>query len=149
MGKLGSSEWYYYDRTSNRVYFNRPDLWAKMYICYSIKIKCEDLEAKIASGNYEIVNQVIKHERNGTETDKKDSASLIIKNQTPTDLITKTYQSAALPGYISYTLILTHRARPFPAAIPSTSKTFSKPLAIMTATGTAAKRQMAKIWSMS
>ena len=75
-----------------------------MYICYSIKIKCEDLEAKIASGNYEIVNQVIKHERNGTETDKKDSASLIIKNQTPTDLITKTYQSAALPGYISYTL---------------------------------------------
>lgn len=100
----GSSEWYYYDRTSNRVYFNRPDLWAKMYICYSIKIKCEDLEAKIASGNYEIVNQVIKHERNGTETDKKDSASLIIKNQTPTDLITKTYQAAALPGYISYTL---------------------------------------------
>ena len=100
----GLSEWYYYDRTSNRVYFNRPDLWAKMYICYSIKIKCEDLEAKIASGNYEIVNQVIKHERNGTETDKKDSASLIIKNQTPTDLITKTYQSAALPGYISYTL---------------------------------------------
>ena len=100
----GSSEWYYYDRTSNRVYFNRPDLWAKMYICYSIKIKCEDLEAKIASGNYEIVNQVIKHERYGTETDKKDSASLIIKNQTPTDLITKTYQSAALPGYISYTL---------------------------------------------
>lgn len=100
----GSSEWYYYDRTSNRVYFNRTDLWAKMYICYSIKIKCEDLEAKIASGNYEIVNQVIKHERNGTETDKKDSASLIIKNQTPTDLITKTYQSAALPGYISYTL---------------------------------------------
>lgn len=100
----GAHEWYYYDRTSNRVYFNRPDLWAKMYICYSIKIKCEDLEAKIASGNYEIVNQVIKHEKNGTETDKKDSASLIIKNQTPTDLITKTYQSAALPGYISYTL---------------------------------------------
>ena len=100
----GTSEWYYYDRTSNRVYFNKPDLWAKMYICYSIKIKCEDLEAKIASGNYEIVNQVIKHEKNGTETDQKDSASIIIKNQTPTDLITKTYQAAALPGYISYTL---------------------------------------------
>lgn len=96
--------WYYYDKESNRVYFNKPKLWAKMYICYSIKIKCEDLEAKIASGNYEIVNQVIKHERNGTETDQKDSASLIIKNQTPTDLITKTYQAAALPGYISYTL---------------------------------------------
>ena len=102
--QFGKGEWYYYDRTSNRVYFNKPDLWAKMYICYSIKIKCEDLEAKIASGNYEIVNQVIKHERNGTETDQKDSASLIIKNQTPTDLITKTYQAAALPGYISYTL---------------------------------------------
>ena len=96
--------WYYYDKENDRVYFNKPNLWDKMYICYSIKIKCEDLEAKIASGNYEIVNQVIKHEKNGTETDKKDSASLIIKNQTPTDLITKTYQSAALPGYISYTL---------------------------------------------
>ena len=102
--KWDESTWYYYDKESNRVYFNKPKLWAKMYICYSIKIKCEDLEAKIASGNYEIVNQVIKHERNGTETDQKDSASLIIKNQTPTDLITKTYQAAALPGYISYTL---------------------------------------------
>lgn len=102
--KFGKQEWYYYDRANNRVYFNKPDLWAKMYICYSIKIKCADLEAKIASGNYEIVNQVIKHEIDGTETDKKDSASLIIKNQTPTDLITKTYQAAALPGYISYTL---------------------------------------------
>lgn len=96
--------WYYYDKENDRVYFNKPNLWDKMYICYSIKIKCEDLEAKIASGNYEIVNQVIKHEIDGTETDKKDSASLIIKNQTPTDLITKTYQAAALPGYISYTL---------------------------------------------
>lgn len=102
--KWNDGTWYYYDKESNRVYFNKPKLWAKMYICYSIKIKCEDLEAKIASGNYEIVNQVIKHERNGTETDRKDSASIIIKNQTLTDLITKTYQSAALPGYISYTL---------------------------------------------
>lgn len=100
----GSSEWYYYDRANNRVYFNKPDLWAKMYICYSIKIKCADLEAKIANGNYEILNQVIKHEKDGAETDQKDSASVIIKNQTPTDLITKTYQAAALPGYISYTL---------------------------------------------
>lgn len=97
-------EWYYYDRANNRVYFNKPDLWAKMYICYSIKIKCADLEAKIANGNYEILNQVIKHEKDGAETAQKDSASLIIKNQTPTDLITKTYQAAALPGYISYTL---------------------------------------------
>ena len=145
----GAHEWYYYDRTSNRVYFNKPDLWAKMYICYSIKIKCEDLEAKIASGNYEIVNQVIKHERYGTETDKKDSASLIIKNQTPTDLITKPIRQPLFRVISLIPWILTHRARPFPAAIPSTSKTFSKPLAIMTATGTAAKRQMAKIWSMS
>ena len=41
---------------------------------------------------------------NGNPTGKDDNASLIIKNQTPTDLITKTYQAAALPGYISYTL---------------------------------------------
>lgn len=99
-----NGEWYYYDRANNRVYFNKPKLWAKMYICYSIKIKCADLEAKIANGNYEILNQVIKHEKDGAETAQKDSASVIIKNQTPTDLITKTYQSAALPGYISYTL---------------------------------------------
>lgn len=102
--KFEKQEWYYYDRANNRVYFNKPDLWAKMYICYSIKIKCADLEAKIANGNYEILNQVIKHEKDGAETAQKDSASVIIKNQTPTDLITKTYQSAALPGYISYTL---------------------------------------------
>ena len=99
-----NGEWYYYDRANNRVYFNKPKLWAKMYICYSIKIKCADLEAKIANGNYEILNQVIKHEKDGAETAQKDSASVIIKNQTPTDLITKTYQAAALPGYISYTL---------------------------------------------
>lgn len=102
--QFGKGEWYYYDRANNRVYFNKPDLWAKMYICYSIKIKCADLEAKIANGNYEILNQVIKHETDGAETAQKDSASVIIKNQTPTDLITKTYQAAALPGYISYTL---------------------------------------------
>lgn len=102
--QFGKGEWYYYDRANNRVYFNKPDLWAKMYICYSIKIKCADLEAKIANGNYEILNQVIKHEKDGAETAQKDSASVIIKNQTSTDLITKTYQSAALPGYISYTL---------------------------------------------
>lgn len=102
--QFGKGEWYYYDRANNRVYFNKPDLWAKMYICYSIKIKCADLEAKIANGNYEILNQIIKHEKDGAETAQKDSASVIIKNQTPTDLITKTYQAAALPGYISYTL---------------------------------------------
>lgn len=102
--QFGKGEWYYYDRANNRVYFNKPDLWAKMYICYSIKIKCADLEAKIANGNYEILNQVIKHEKDGAETAQKDSASVIIKNQTPTDLITKTYQAAALSGYISYTL---------------------------------------------
>lgn len=102
--QFGKGKWYYYDRANDRVYFNKPDLWAKMYICYSIKIKCADLEAKIANGNYEILNQVIKHEKDGAETAQKDSASVIIKNQTPTDLITKTYQSAALPGYISYTL---------------------------------------------
>ena len=147
--QFGKGEWYYYDRANNRVYFNKPDLWAKMYICYSIKIKCADLEAKIANGNYEILNQVIKHETDGAETAQKDSASVIIKNQTPTDLITKTYQAAALPGYISYTLDINPQGTPFPAAIPSTSKTSSKLLAIMTATGTAAKRQMVRIWSMS
>lgn len=95
---------YYYDTENNVIYFGLPSIVEPPAFLYSIKIKKADLEAKIAQGNVKIENHADVYDLNGNPTGKHDNASLIIKNQTPTDLITKTYQSAALPGYISYTL---------------------------------------------
>ena len=95
---------YYYDTENNVIYFGLPSITEAPAFLYSIKIKKADLEAKIAQGNVKIENHADVYDLNGNPTGKDDNASLIIKNQTPTDLITKTYQSAALPGYISYTL---------------------------------------------
>ena len=95
---------YYYDAENNIIYFGLPSITEAPAFLYSIKIKKADLEAKIAQGNVKIENHADVYDLNGNPTGKDDNASLIIKNQTPTDLITKTYQAAALPGYISYTL---------------------------------------------
>lgn len=95
---------YYYDTENNVIYFGLPSITEAPAFLYSIKIKKADLEAKIAQGNVKIENHADVYDLNGNPTGKDDNASLIIKNQTPTDLITKTYQAAALPGYISYTL---------------------------------------------
>lgn len=108
---------YSYDQSCNEqfkghavVIFNRPvtNNGAKFpFISYSTKIKCTDLDREVKQGNYVITNNANRYlMKDNVITDEKSnaSASLIIKNQTPTDLITKTYQSAALPGYISYTL---------------------------------------------
>lgn len=95
---------YYYDTENNVIYFGLPSISEPPVFLYSIKIKKADLEAKIAQGNVKIENHADVYDLNGNPTGKDDTASLIIKNQTPTDLITKTYQAAALPGYISYTL---------------------------------------------
>lgn len=108
---------YSYDQSCNErfkghpvVIFNRPSTnnGAKFpFISYSTKVKCKDLDDKVKSGNYIITNNANRYSmKDNIITDEKSeaSASLIIKNQTPTDLITKTYQAAALPGYISYTL---------------------------------------------
>lgn len=95
---------YYYDTENNVIYFGLPSIVEPPAFLYSIKIKKADLEAKIAQGNVKIENHADVYDLNGNPTGKDDNASLIIKNQTPTDLITKTYQAAALPGYISYTL---------------------------------------------
>lgn len=100
---IGDSR-YYYDTENNVIYFGLPSITEAPAFLYSIKIKKADLEAKIAQGNVKIENHADVYDLNGNPTGKDDNASLIIKNQTPTDLITKTYQSAALPGYISYTL---------------------------------------------
>ena len=99
-----NSSRYYYDAENNVIYFGLPSISEPPAFLYSIKIKKADLEAKIAQGNVKIENHADVYDLNGNPTGKDDNASLIIKNQTPTDLITKTYQSAALPGYISYTL---------------------------------------------
>lgn len=108
---------YSYDQSCNErfkghpvVIFNRPvtNQGAKFpFISYSTKVKCKDLDDKVKSGNYIITNNANRYSmKDNIITDEKSeaSASLLIKNQTPTDLITKTYQAAALPGYISYTL---------------------------------------------
>lgn len=108
---------YSYDQSCNEqfkghavVIFNRPvtNNGAKFpFISYSTKIKCTDLDREVKQGNYVITNNANRYlMKDNVITDEKSnaSASLIIKNQTPTDLITKTYQATALSGYISYTL---------------------------------------------
>lgn len=99
-----NSEWYYYDTETNNVYFNKPRIWAMMAVCYSTKIKCEDLEAKLEKGSYTVENYVVKLNQDGTETDKTDIASLTITNTQNRGLITKDYSATLIPGYIQYSL---------------------------------------------
>lgn len=95
--------WYYYDRTNNTVYFNKYTATSEAQIYYAIKIEKSVLNSKLQNGSFKIENIAYACEKDQSHTGDT-TGSLIIKNQTPTDLITKTYQSAALPGYISYTL---------------------------------------------
>lgn len=95
--------WYYYDRTNNTVYFNKYTATSEAQIYYAIKIEKSVLNSKLQNGSFKIENIAYACEKDQSHTGDT-TGSLIIKNQTPTDLITKTYQAAALPGYISYTL---------------------------------------------
>lgn len=95
--------WYYYDRTNNTVYFNKYTATSEAQIYYAIKIEKSVLDSKLQNGSFKIENIAYACEKDQSHTGDT-TGSLIIKNQTPTDLITKTYQAAALPGYISYTL---------------------------------------------
>ena len=95
--------WYYYDRTNNTVYFNKYTATSEAQIYYAIKIEKSVLNSKLQNGSFKIENIAYACEKDQSHTGDT-TGSLLIKNQTPTDLITKTYQSAALPGYISYTL---------------------------------------------
>lgn len=95
--------WYYYDKVNNTVYFNKYKAISEAQIYYAIKIEKSVLESKLQNGSFKIENIAYACEKDQSHTGDT-TGSLIIKNQTPTDLITKTYQSAALPGYISYTL---------------------------------------------
>lgn len=95
--------WYYYDRTNNTVYFNKYTATSEAQIYYAIKIEKSVLNSKLQNGSFKIENIAYACEKDQNHTGDT-TGSLLIKNQTPTDLITKTYQAAALPGYISYTL---------------------------------------------
>lgn len=95
--------WYYYDRTNNTVYFNKYTATSEAQIYYAIKIEKSVLNSKLQNGSFKIENIAYACEKDQSHTGDT-TGSLIIKNQTPTDLITKTYQAAKLPGYISYTL---------------------------------------------
>lgn len=99
-----SGEWYYYDTASNKVYFNKPSMWAMMAVCYATKIECDVLDAKVAIGTYTIRNYVVKLNKDGTETDKTDVASLTIENNQSRGFITKNYSETLIPGYIQYSL---------------------------------------------
>lgn len=95
--------WYYYDKADNTVYFNRYTATSEAQLYYAIKIEKSVLNSKLQNGSFKIENIAYACEKDQSHTGDT-TGSLIIKNQTPTDLITKTYQAAALPGYISYTL---------------------------------------------
>lgn len=102
--KWEQGDWYYYDTASNTVYFNKPRISQTMYVCYSTKIECDVLDAKIQDGTYVVTNHATKHERDGTPTDKTATASLKIVNPSDKDLITKTYSESKVPGYINYSI---------------------------------------------
>ncbi len=102
--KWENSEWFCYDPETNVVAFNKPQIWADMYIGYATKIPCEDLEKLIADQSYTIQNNAVKYEKDGTATDETASASLKITNPIDTNLITKSYSETRIPGSVQYSL---------------------------------------------
>lgn len=105
--KWENNDWYYYDKTINRVYFNKPAINpdATMYLAYATKIECEILDRKVANGSYSITNHAVKHEKNGTETEQTATATLKIANPVETNLLTKTYVGKTyIPGEMKFTM---------------------------------------------
>ncbi|MDE5772407.1 MAG: Cna B-type domain-containing protein [Ruminococcus sp.] len=88
----GASEdlWYYYDTTKNPhdVYFNKNKANAESQIYYAIKIKCDDLDAKLKRGTYTITNTAYTYDDDGNNTGDTEG-SLTIVNNVPTGLMTK------------------------------------------------------------
>lgn len=111
------SAWSYVDDANDSLkgktvfIFNRPKNISgySPLICYSTKIKCTDLEAKLEEGSYTITNNARMYEPDSNkkeivELDKTGSASLTIVNKAPSNLITKDYKSQSIPGYIGFSL---------------------------------------------
>ncbi|MDE5884652.1 MAG: Cna B-type domain-containing protein [Oscillospiraceae bacterium] len=101
-----ASERYYYDEQENRVYFPKPSVTpgTTYQLCYATKIKCSDLNALLDEDTYEIKNNVIKVNDDGSETEDSDSASFVIVNKASSNLVTKKYKSQGIPGYVGFSL---------------------------------------------
>lgn len=114
-----ANDGYYYD--GKKVYFSKPGMndGLTYQICYSTKIKCSDLEALLEDGSYSITNHVVKLDNSGSETEFTDEATIFIKDEAPSNLISKTYHNpsvlgedgkpkdkdaAKAPGYMNFTL---------------------------------------------
>ncbi len=107
-GEDKSKEKIYYDQSNRKVYFSDQSAWCDYYILYSTKIRCEDLEAQLRSNpNYTILNTAKKHDNDGHPLDETAEASIKIKKDIPSGLITKTYDSAnpsSIPGIVKFKL---------------------------------------------
>lgn len=101
-----TTDGYFYDTASNKVYFSKPkvDPGVVFEICYSTKVECATLDAMIQNKSYPITNHVIKLEDDGEETKEDSEATVWIKNQAPSDLISKEYVANANQGWIGFSL---------------------------------------------
>ncbi|MDE5569614.1 MAG: hypothetical protein K2I82_03040, partial [Ruminococcus sp.] len=94
---------YYYDENKNKVYFNKYTVYSnhgEPTICYSIKIPCDDLEGMLKTGNKPVTNKILTYE-DGVETGSAEGTLTIT---VPSDLISKSFKSSGIPGYVQYTL---------------------------------------------
>lgn len=102
------SDSYFYDTSdpkAHKVYFNKPEIWAPMYVGYSTRISCEKLENSLSESSFTIYNLATKHERDGTITEETSYDTLKIVNPIDTKLINKTYQGKTnTPGEIKFKL---------------------------------------------
>ena len=104
---------YYYNDETGEIYFGRPNLTSApppQYV-YSTKIKCEDLEAKLAWGSYTVKNNAERYDALkedgkyvGSPTGKTDEAYLKIINKQGAPLITKACTETALSGEFIFSL---------------------------------------------
>ena len=94
---------YYYDDGENKVYFSKYNNTGapEPTICYSIKIPCEDLENMLKTGNKPVTNKIKTFGDDGEETGSAEGTLTIT---VPSDLISKSFKSSGIPGYVQYTI---------------------------------------------
>jgi len=101
--------WYYYDTSTNEVYFNKYKAYAPAMVYYAIKIKCSDLEAKMEKGYRVISNTAYTYDDESATKDGRiplldTTGSITLINPIDTNLITKSYNETKIPGNIQYSL---------------------------------------------
>lgn len=99
----GSDLRYYYDKSENKVYFSKYNNtgYPEPTICYSIKIPCDDLENMLKTGNKPVTNKIKTLGDDGKETGSAEGTLTIT---VPSDLISKSFKSSGIPGYVQYTI---------------------------------------------